>query len=240
VLKLYYWPVLQGRGEFVRLILEDAGVPYVDVARLPADEGGTAKAIVALRRGQRPGQYGFAPPYLEDGDLLLAQMPNVCQYAARMVGLVPDDAGLQALANQHMLTIADAVAEAHDTHHPLGTALYYEDQKDAAIERARGFTGNRMAQWFGYFEDQLTRNGGQFFVGAETSYVDLAMFQLLSGLEYAFPKAYAHHIEAAPMLAALRQRVGERDGIAAYLASPRRLPFNEHGIFRRYAELDRA
>jgi len=238
--RLVYWPQLPGRGEFVRLILEDVGAEYVDVARLPRDEGGGVPAILALRDGERPGQFGFAPPYLHDGDLLIAQMPNICQYLARRHGLVPDDAALQAIANQHLLTLADVLAETHDTHHPISVASHYEDQVDAAMEKSRWFVSERLPRWMRYFEEQLTRNGGQFFVGVQTSYVDLAAFQILAGLEYAFPRGFAAAVAGAPQLQALRVRVGERDGIAAYLTSPRRLPFNQHGIFRQYPELDLA
>jgi hypothetical protein len=43
---------------------------------------------------------------------------------------------------------------------------------------------------------------------------------------------------ATPELLALRERVRELPRIAAYLASGRRMPFNQDGIFRRYPELD--
>ncbi|HYX92088.1 MAG TPA: glutathione S-transferase C-terminal domain-containing protein, partial [Myxococcaceae bacterium] len=139
------------------------------------------------------------------------------------------------------LTIADVVAEAHETHHPISSALYYEDQKREAKARAAHFVEERMPKFLQYFEDVLARNsagGGQYLIGAEHSYVDLSTFQLLAGLEYAFPNAFAKASRRIPRLLALRDRLAARPRIAAYLRSERRIPFNEWGIFRRYPELD--
>ena len=238
--KLYYWPGLQGRGEFVRLIFEDAGAPYVDVARLPEDQGGGWQAVAALRADDAGGHPALAPPILQVGDLVIAQAANICHFLGQRLGLAPgpdDDAGLLH-ALQLQLTIADVVAEVHDTHHPVASSLTYEDQKDAARERAARFLADRLGKFLGYFERVLDHNGGQVLVGEATSYVDLSMFQLLSGLEYGFPRAFDRERPTITGLLALRDRVAARPGIAAYLESPRRLPFNEHGIFRRYPELD--
>ena len=236
--ELYYWPTIQGRGEFVRLVLEDVGVPYVDVARLPEGQGGGAGRVMALRRGEGEGMLPFAPPVLVVGDLAIAQTALICDFLGKRFGLAPDDEAGQLAAMQLQLTIADVVNEAHDTHHPVGTALYYEDQKDEAKRRAEGFVGGRMQQWLAYFEQVVTRSGGPWLVGGAISYADLSMFQLLEGLEYAFPKAFAKAVGDVPKLAALRERVRERPGLADYLGSERRIPFNEEGIFRRYPELD--
>lgn len=236
--ELYYWPNLPGRGEFVRLILEDAAVPYVDVARLPKDEGGGVEAVLRYNRGEAEGHPALAPPILKAGALVLAQMPNICLYLGRRHGLAPrDDAGLYH-ANQLQLTLADLIAEAHDTHHPLGVALYYEDQRDAAKVRAAAFVKERMPKFLRYFERVLRANGGERLVGEAVSYVDLSMFQVLAGLEYAFPQAFARVRAEIPGLLALAEQVKARPSLAAYLASPRRMAFNQHGIFRRYPELD--
>lgn len=236
--KLYYWPSLQGRGEFPRLILEDAGASYVDVARLPEDQGGGWQAVVGFRSGDAGGHPVLAPPALQVGDLVIAQAANICHFLGQRLDLAPDDEAGSLHALQLQLTIADVVAEVHDTHHPVTSALAYEDQKDPAKARTARFLADRLGRFLGYFERVLGHNGGAVLVGEETSYVDLSMFQLLSGLEYAFPRAFAREREAIPGLLALRDRVAARPGIAAYLASPRRLPFNEDGIFRRYPELD--
>jgi glutathione S-transferase len=234
--ELYYWPGIQGRGEFVRLALEDAGAPYIDVARGP---GGMA-AMQKLLGGATKGVPPFAPPFLVSGALVIAQTANILQYLAPRHDLVPDDEAARLAANQLMLSIADLVNEVHDTHHPVATGLYYEDQKPEAARRSQGFTAERMPKFLGYFEGILERAKGRHrhLIGTSTSYVDLAMFQVLSGLEYAFPRALKKLAPKLPRLLALKTEVAERPRIAAYLASERRLPFNEQGIFRHYPELD--
>ena len=238
--ELYYWPVLQGRGELVRLVLEEAGADYVDVARLPADRGGGVPAILALRRGERDGLLPFAPPILVHGERVIAQTAVICDYVARNHGLVPDSETARLAALQLLLTVADVIGEAHDTHHPLAIGKYYEDQKEAAAERAAHFRGDRLAKLLTYFERVLERSDGAWSLGAERSYPDLGLFQLLAGLDYAFPNAMARHAPSVPRLRALHDAVAALPNVAAYLASDRRIPMNEHGIFRRYPELDPA
>lgn len=238
---LYYWPSLQGRGEPIRLLFEEAGVPYVDIARLPEDEGGGVAAIEPALAGETTGLLPFAPPFLEVDGLLIAQAANILQFLAPRFGLVPDDEPSRVAAHQIQLTLADLMSEAHDTHHPISVNLYYEDQKEEAKRRAASFTAERMPKVLGYFEDLLRRNRrskGRHLVGTKLSYVDLSMFQVLSGLAYAFPNAFARLEPEIPLLVALRDRVAARPRIAAYLASERRLPFHEGGLFRHYPELD--
>lgn len=232
--RLYYWPTIQGRGEFVRLVLEEAGAPYVDVARLPAKQGGGTAAIARVLRGELGGLAPFAPPILVDRDLVIAQTANICAYVAKRQGLIGKGVATRARAAQLQLTVADVVAEVHDTHHPIAVSEYYEDQKREAKLRARSFREERMPKFLGYFERELAHD---HLLGAFT-YVDLSMFQLLEGLAYAFPRAFARVTKKTPKLLALRDRVAARPNVAAYLASPRRIPFNEMGIFRRYPELD--
>jgi glutathione S-transferase len=239
--ELYYWPQIQGRGEFIRLLLEDAGAEYVDVARLPRSRGGGADALARFLDGGGPGLRPFAPPFLKLGDLVLAQTANILAFLAPRHELVPADEVKRLEANQLQLTIADVVDEAHHTHHPISSELYYEDQKREARARATHFVKNRVPKFLGYFEDVLVRNrGGEgtCLLAGGHSYVDLSMFQLLSGLDYAFPNALARLRPRIPGLLALRERVSARPRIAAYLASGRRIPFNQWGIFRHYPELD--
>lgn len=236
--ELYYWPSIQGRGEFIRLAFEDAGVHYTDVAREPEGKGGGVKAMMKMMRSHEGGLAPFAPPFLKHGSLILAQTPNILFYLAPRLGLVPDEEGARMHANQLALTIADVVAEVHDTHHPISTGLYYEDQKLEAFRRTTAFVRERIPKYLGYFERALAASDRDHLVGGAVSYVDLEMFQLWTGLQYAFPKAMAKAEKDFPLLRSLRDRVALRPGIAAYLASPRRLPFNGNGIFRRYPELD--
>lgn len=230
---LYYWPSIPGRGEFVRLALEEAGAPYVDVAR--THEG--VAAVARVLEGDLGGLKPFAPPVLVHGDLAIAQTAAILQYLAPRHGLVPDDPRRAMEAHQLQLTIADLVAEAHDTHHPIAVSLYYHEQQIEAARRASFFVRERAPKYLAYFESVADRNDGHL-VGDSFTYVDLSMMHVLDGLSYAFPKAFVSWSGAIPRLLALRDRAHARPRIAAYLGSKRRIPFNENGIFRHYPELD--
>jgi glutathione S-transferase len=239
--ELVYWPGIQGRGEFIRLAFEDAGVPYDDVGRRPESEGGGVAAIVRLLEEPGPWLTPFGPPALRHGLVLVAQTAAILEYVAPLLGLVPDDEASRRRAHQIQLTIADLVAEAHDTHHPLGVSLFYEDQRREAARRSALFVEERIPMFLRYFDRALDSNPageGRWLVGKERSYVDLSLFQVIAGLRYAFPRAMRRHERRVPRLAALHDAVAGRPRIAAYLASERRLPFNQDDVFRRYPELD--
>jgi glutathione S-transferase len=243
VYQLYYWPTIQGRGEFVRLALEEAGAPYVDVARLPEARGGGSKALVHLMRDPGNDIEPFAPPFLQLDGRFIAQTANILHAVAPRLGLVPTDEAARSRALQLQLTVADFVTEVHDVHHPIASSLYYEDQIAEAARRAHVFRSERLPKFLGYFERVLHHNAGgarAHAVGDDLSYVDLSLFQLMAGLGYAFPLAMAHRSAKIPLLRALADRVAARPRIAAYLGSDRRLPFNQQGIFRYYPELDGA
>ncbi|HXG50214.1 MAG TPA: glutathione S-transferase family protein [candidate division Zixibacteria bacterium] len=234
--ELYYQPAIQGRGEFVRLPLEDAGADYVDVARDPSfGRPGIMKFLEDPSLKHPP----FAPPFLRAGRLLISQTANILQFLGPRLGLVPKSEAGRLWANQLQLTIADWLYEAGQTHHPIANVLYYEEQKEEAKKRAAHFTANRIPKFMGYFERVLERSpAGGFVFGRKASYVDLSLFQMVEGLRYAFPKTMARLEPRHPRLVSVHDRVKERPRIAAYLASSRRLPFNEQGIFRRYPELE--
>ncbi|HTQ76261.1 MAG TPA: glutathione S-transferase [Burkholderiales bacterium] len=231
--ELYYWPSIQGRGEFVRLALEEAGAGYADVAR----ERGAA-AITALLEGKSPARAPFAPPFLKAGKLVIGQTANILLWLAPRHGLVPKGEAARVWAHQLQLTVADWLVEAHDTHHPIGGAFYYEDQKPESLRRAAHFTGARLPKFLGYFERLLAKEKGGWILGRKLSYVDLSLFQMIAGLRYAFPRAMERLAPRHPRILALHDRVASRPRIAAYLASKRRIAFNQHGIFRHYPELD--
>ncbi|MDQ3036703.1 MAG: glutathione S-transferase [Myxococcota bacterium] len=243
--RLYYWPSIPGRGEFVRLALEESGMRYVDVARLPASEGGGADAITRVLGGELGGLRPFAPPVLVRGELVIAQTAAILDHLAASSErdghhpLAPSDPGARLEALQTQLTIADLVAETHDVHHPIGASLYYADQRDEAARRALLFRRERAAKFLNYFEDLAQHGGGEHLVAGAFTYVDLSIAHVLDGLAYAFPGAFtARWSPTIPTLLALRDRVHARPRIAAYLASSRRIAMNEHGIFRHYPELD--
>lgn len=228
--QLYYWTGLQGRGEFVRLCLEDAGAAYTDVARIEGDG-----VMTPFLDGKHEGAMPFAPPFLKSGRLVVAQVANILHYLGPRHGLVPESEAKRLYAHQLELTVTDLVAEVHDTHHPVASELYYEDQKAEAKKRSKDFRENRIPKFLHYFEHAVEHGGGKFPL-REHSYVDLSLFQIMCGLEYAFPKAMAK--QKVPLLRDLQKRVAARPNIAAYLASERRIPFNTSGIFRHYPELD--
>jgi len=239
--RLYYWPGIQGRGEFVRLVFEDAGGSYVDVGRMPEEEGGGPRAIADILQRNDIGTPQFAPPILQHGDLFISQTATICRYVGMRHGLSPEREQDRWQAEHLQITIADFVSEIHDIHHPISGALYYEEQKPEAMRRAALFLEQRLPKFLGYFErvlDQNTSSNRKWLVGSDCTHVDLALFQVVAGLRYCLPNALRAAEPDYPMVAALHDRVAERPSIAAYLSSDRRIPFNQDGIFRHYPELD--
>lgn len=235
--ELYYWPGVQGRGEFIRLALEEAGADYVDVARLPK-RGVPALMRVLKNRSLRYPP--FAPPFLKAGKLVIGQTANILLFLGPRLGLAPKSEAGRLQAHQLQLTIADWVAEVHHAHHPIAGGLYYEEQETEAKRCAANFTSERLPKYLDYFERNLKRHskGGGYLLGRAVSYVDLSLFQMIAGLRYAFPRAMARLEPKYPRSVALHDQVSSRPRIAAYIQSPRRLPFNQQDVFRHYPELD--
>lgn len=238
--QLYYWPTIQGRGEFVRLALEAAGVSYVDVAREDDASGQGVEGMMKLMNSSQLEHPPFAPPFLVDGKVIVAQTAAILLYLGPRLGLVSRNPARRLWTHQLQLTIADVVAEVHDTHHPVAGGLYYADQKPEAARRAKDFCQNRWPKYLAWFETVLTRNpkSTKCLVGRRLSYADLSLFQLVDGLLYAFPRSTRQALTQAPLVASLHQQVAQHKRIARYLASERRIAFNEDGIFRHYPELD--
>jgi glutathione S-transferase len=237
--ELFYWPSIQGRGEFVRLALEAADADYLDVAR-ERGHGVGIDAMTDLMEGAGLTRPPFAPPFLRAGKQVIAQTANILQFLGPRLGLVPQAKETRLWAHQLQLTVEDLVVDVHDTHHPVAMSLYYEDQKPEAKRRASFFTAERAPELLGYFETVLQRTpaGHGYMLGRNLSYVDLSMFQIVEGLRYAFPNMMARLEPEIPRLLALHERVAQWPQVAAYLRSDRRLPYNEDGIFRYYPELD--
>ena len=235
--ELYYWASIQGRGEFVRLALEAAGVRYVDVART---DGGEARMLEMLDDDALACP-PFAPPFLKVGRRLIGQTANILLFLGERHGLAPKPEAGRLWTQQLQLTLSDLVVEAHDTHHPIAASLYHEDQRREAKRRAADFVSNRLPKFLQYFERVLAGNprGPAHLVAARTTYADLSLFQVVAGLQDAFPNAMARLAPRHRRVMALHGRVADLPRIAAYLVSERRLPFNEQDIFRHYTELDR-
>jgi glutathione S-transferase len=234
--ELYYWPEIQGRGEFVRLALEEAGADYVDVARTgPRGMAAMMRYMDSRALRQQP----FAPPFLKAGRQMIGQTANILLFLGPRLGLAPRAESGRLWAHQLQLTIADFILETHDAHHPIAGSLYYEQQKPEARRRAAIFVRERIAKFLGYFERVLARSGGRWMLGRRLGYVDLSVFQAIQGLRYAFPRSMARRAFRYPRLMALQEGVAARPRLARYLASDRRIPFNEMDIWRHYSELDR-
>ncbi|KAB2572868.1 putative glutathione s-transferase protein [Lasiodiplodia theobromae] len=251
--ELLYHPSIPGRGEYIRLVLEAAGAPYSDVAKEKGDEGyaRVLAACSATSTGDADGNPpAFAPPALRvpgagrDGKaLVISQTPNIVQYLAAKLGLAPADEADALHANQHMLTALDLSNEAHDSHHPIAVSLYYEDQKDAAKQRANDFRETRIPKFFSYFERTLKGNEelgqGKYLVGDKLSHADTTLWQVVDGLFFAFPKELAARKSEFPLLLEkFYAGIKEEKGLKEYLASDRRLKYSM-GLYRHYPELDR-
>jgi glutathione S-transferase len=239
--ELYYWPGIQGRGEFIRLALEEADARYLDVALVPEAKGGGVPAILKVLEARSIERPPFAPPILKVGRQLIAQTPNILLFLGDRMQLAPRDEAGKLWTNQLQLTISDFYLEIFHTHHPLGDGYAYEEQKAAAKRRTKDFLSVRLPKFLGYFERVLELNPmrGPWLVGARLSYADLSMAQVIAGLRYAFPSATRKVLRNRPRLSALHDEVFERPRIARYVASGRRLAFNNEDLFRRYPELDR-
>lgn len=239
---LWYWPGIQGRGEFPRLVLEAAGVPYREMAQWPESDGGGVPAMQAFLEGRRGHPIPFAPPFVVDGETLVSQAGAVSAYLGETYGLAPTNEPQRIFARSLALTTADAVAESHDVHHPVGVGLYYEDQKAEALRRAKEFRAERIPKFLQWYQVLIEANpdGSGFLIGDRMTYCDLGLFQLVEGLRYAFPKRMRSVEPAVPGVSGLVDTVRRHERVAAYLASDRRQAFSEDGIFRHYPELDGA
>lgn len=240
MIDLYYWPDIPGRGEYVRLVLEAGGLPYRDVVRLPEDEGGGIPAMAAFLEGRKGYPVPFAPPFIVDDGLLVSQTALCCAHVAGKCDLLPEGEADRAFALSIAMTTADFAAEAHDTHHPIGVSLYYEDQKLEAEKRAERFRLDRIPKFLAWYENLIENNPADagWLVGGGMTYVDLGLFHSCRGLAYAFPNAMGDAARKAPKVQELCRTIANLPKVLAYHDSDRALRFSKDGLFRRYPELD--
>jgi glutathione S-transferase len=238
--ELYYWPAIQGRAEFVRLALEDAGADYVDLALVPEEKGGGVPAMARFLEVESIEHPPFAPPFLKAGRQVIGQTANILLFLGGRLDLAPRAADGRLWTHQLQLTLADFIVEIHDAHHPLGPTLYYEQQRAAAKRRSKEFLAHRLPKFLSYFERVLHRNaaGGPGMVGARLTYADLSLAQVIAGLRYAFPSASRTQLAGCPRLCALHDQVFSRPRLKRYVSSDRRIAFNNDDVFRCYPELD--
>jgi len=235
--ELYYWPGIQGRGEYVRLALEEADAPYRDMALIPEEEGGGAAGMMKLMERSDVARPPFAPPFLKTGRQLIAQTANILLFLGPRHALTAETASGQLWVHQLQLTLADFIVEIHDTHHPVGGGLYYHEQKPEAKRRTEDFLANRLPKFLGYFETVIERGKGHWLTGKRLTYADLSLAQVVAGLRYAFPDSTPKALRKCARVGALHDAVFARPRIAGYVASGRRLPFNNDDLFRRYDDL---
>ncbi len=238
--EFFYWPEIQGRGEFVRLALEDAGADYIDVARDPDSEARGVPAMLALMHGEATSHIPFAPPFLRDGDMIVSHTAAILLYLGGRIGLAPTDEDGRLWTHQIQLTITDIVKEVYNSHHPIDEDKWFHEQKTEALARAAIFRRDRMPKFLAWFERILAANpaGADHLVGVSVTYADLSLFQLVEGLRFAFPRAASRELAKLPRVTALHNAIPARPRLRAYLASERRVSFKETGIFRSYPELD--
>jgi len=250
--ELLYHPVIPGRGEFIRLAFEAAKVPYTDVANTEKDGYSTVQQICMSQNTQSEGSNPpvFAPPALrvagagkDARSLVIHQTPTILLYLGPRLGLVPGDEVGRLYVSQLTLTALDLNNEVHDTHHPIASSKYYEDQKEESLLKSQDLRGNRIPKYFSHFERTLKGNHedgkGRYLVGGKLTYADLTVWQVLDGLFFAFPKELqARKGEFPDLLETFYGSVKEEGGIKEYLSSSRRLPYSQ-GVFRHYPELDR-
>jgi len=238
IYELYYWPGIQGRGEYVRLAFEEAGVAYRDIALVPEEAGGGVAGLTKFLEGPGVAHPPFAPPFLKAGRTLVGQTANILLYLGGRLELAPRTGAGKLWVHQLQLTLADFITEIHDTHHPLGGGLYYEDQKKEAKRRTREFLAERLPKFLGYFETVIVRSPGKrWLAGPALTYADLSLAQVIAGLRYAFPNATKRALADCPHARMLHERIFARPRIRRYLQSDRRVHFNNDDIFRRYPEL---
>ena len=202
--ELFYWPSIPGRGEFVRLALEQVGAQYMDVAREPAAAGMGVPALMRKLAGRDIGCPPFAPPFLKAGQRIIGQTANILLFLGARHRLAPAHEAGRSWTHQLQLTLADFVDEVHATHHPIASSLYFEDQRPEARRYAEHFRQERLPKYLGYFEDILERN--PHLAGKTLTYADLSMFQVMAGLRYAFPRAMDKLKRRHPLLNALSDR----------------------------------
>ncbi|EJU05030.1 glutathione S-transferase C-terminal-like protein [Dacryopinax primogenitus] len=246
---LHYWGGIPGRGEYVRLAFEYAGVSYTD-------SNDSAKLLKTLR-STSPSH--FAPPMLElPNGKILSQTPAILNYLAPKLGLAGEKGNLlknavedddereeaefeRSIVNQLVLTALDLCVEAHDSHHPIASSLYYEDQKQEALRRAEDFLKLRIPKYLAHFEETLRKNkvSHSHLVGKTTTTADLVLFHVVDGLLYAFPRRMGALDKGGKYKRVLKlhEKIMAEGGIKEYVESGRRRKFGV-GLFRHYPELD--
>lgn len=180
--EIIYYTGVPGRGEHIRLMLEDAGAAYKDTRVLSFEQA--REAVVAALEGGGNNPPYFAPPLFKHGDLVISQTPNILLYLGPKLGLAgsPDNEGDLYRVNALALTALDLLSnEVHDTHHPISTMLAWEDQKEESKRRSKQFVQGRLPSILSYWQRVLEseeRGQGLWLLGNTFTYADLVLFQV--------------------------------------------------------------
>ncbi|OAQ97745.1 hypothetical protein LLEC1_00415 [Akanthomyces lecanii] len=230
--ELIYAPFAPGRGEHIRLLLEEAGVTYTDTTSLGWDAALAANQELLKGRDGNPPY--FAPPLFRHGDLIISQTSNILMYLGSKLGLAGSTAEDAFRVNALACTALDGLSdEVHATHHPISGTLYYEDQKDESTRASKVWINVRLPKFLAYWESVLASKGGPWLMGETFTYADIVLSQCIDGVKYAFPKAMAHLDEKSEYRRVFGhwEQVRARPRIAKYLASDKRQKY-DNGIYR--------
>ena len=201
--RLFYWEK-RGRGEQIRLLLNELGQEYEDVY-VPMNE-----EFMKLKR-QGPGTLYFGSvPMLEDGDFKLAQGPVIMNYLGRKHGLMPAD--LQPAAKTEAMVVG-----AEDMR-----MAYFRLLGDGREEKQAKFVGGAWNdRWLSAWSGLIELNGDTgYLVGSTLTQADLAVWDALD--------AIITWIDGATFASFARvqkfyESIKARPAIASYLASDRRI-----------------
>jgi len=224
--QILYWPAKDadgkvaagaGRAEYLRVLFEEAGVPYQDV---------TAGLRAFFWQNLEAQPYpALAPPAIRKNNFILGQTAVCAKRLAMEFGFYPTDEDDAAHAEQIVTTVHEYIAEGRSAFHPVKNTMSYHDQKEEAKPYIAAFKADRLPRYMTNFERFLkaNRGGGGFFVGDSLSYVDLQVMVMLQVTRSQFPDAW-EALDAKLLKDHLAQ-MEARPRIKAYLLSDRKQPF---------------
>lgn len=219
--KLYYWDMCPGRGEYVRIVFEEAGVQFLE------DRDNILEKVI---KGGMEGFPAFAPPVITRGDFKLSQTPVICEYLGKHFNLYPASDTDVWHARQINLTIHDFQADGRNVFHAKQFTASYFGQEAETQGHIDWFRKERLPRWLLYFEKllQANDNGRSFVIGDKLTYVDLGLLQVLRNAANQFSDEWIKM--DIPLIKAFKQRMEARPNLAAYFKSDRCQPFEGNSM----------